>query len=202
VIHGDDGRGLAGSRPFPVGLLGGTLVHELPVDGSEDSLLTLPEPRVGLGRLRHRHHRLRVGLIPWEEAEVPGKSVGSKPEDSLQLGKPLGLGSRLAGEPLRDRCLGDAQRRRKLALGQAALGPGALECPREVFPLIGRRHVIVLSQAPSHVNRMPDQPITGRFSSADNFIAVRRPLVTYTCPCDPGVARRGSQGAAAGENPS
>jgi hypothetical protein len=39
------------------------------------------------------------------------------------------------------------------------------------------------------VNRMPDQPITGRFSQADNFIAVRRPSVTYTVPCEPGPAR-------------
>ena len=201
MIHADDGRGSAGGRPFPVGLLGGTLVHELPVDGGEDSLLTFSEPRVGLSRLRHRHHGLRVGLIAWEVAEVAGKGVGGEPEDSLQLGEPPGLRSRLAGDPLRDRCLGDAQRRRKLTLGQAALGPGALECPREVFPLIGRRHVIVLSQAPSHVNRMPDQPITGRFSRLDHFAAVRRPLVTYTGPCDPGTARRGSQGAAAGETP-
>jgi hypothetical protein len=51
VVHGDDGRGSAGGRPFLVGLLGGTLVHEFPVDGREDSLLTVPEARVGLGRL-------------------------------------------------------------------------------------------------------------------------------------------------------
>jgi len=164
VIHGDDGRGSAGGRPFPVGLLGGTLMHELPVDGGEDSLLTLPEPRVGLGRLRHRHHRRRVRLVTWEVAEVAGKGVGGEPEDSLQLGKPPRLRSRLASEPLRDRCLGNAQRRRELTLGQAALGPSALERLREVSPLIGRRHVIVLSQAPSHVNRMPDQQVTGRFS--------------------------------------
>ena len=111
---------------------------------------------------------------------MPGKGVQGKPEGSLQFGNPPWLRRGLAGEPLRDRCLGNTQRRRELALGQAALRPGALECPREVFPLIGRRHVIVLSQAPSHVNRMPDQPITGRFSRADNFVAVRRPLVTYT----------------------
>jgi hypothetical protein len=201
VIHGEDRRGSAGGRPISVGLLGGTLVHEFPVDGSEDSLLALPKPGVGLGRLRHRHHRLRVGLVSWEVAEVAGEGVGGEPEESLQVGKPRGLRCGLAGEPLRDRCLGDAQRRRELALGQAALGSGALECSREVFPLIGRRHVFVLSQAPSHVNRMPDQPISGRFSRADNFMAVRRPLVTYTCPCDLGAARRGSQRAAAGENP-
>jgi hypothetical protein len=191
----------AGRRLVAVALLSGALVHELPIDGGKDSLLALAKSRVGLGRLRHRHHRLRGGLIPREVAEVTGKGVGGEPEDSLQLGKPRGFRSRLAGEPLRDRCLGNTQRRRELALGQAALRPGALECPREVFPLIGRRHVIVLSQAPSHVNRMPDQPITGRFSRDDNFVAVRRPLVTYTCPCDPGTARRGSQGAAAGETP-
>jgi hypothetical protein len=200
-MGGDNGRGSAGGRPFPVALLGGALVHEFSVDGREDSLLALPEPRIGLGRLHHCHHRLLVRLVTREVPEVAGEDVGGEPEDSLQLGKPPGLRSRLAGEPLRDRCLRDAQRRRKLTLGQAALGTSALECPREVFPLIGRRHVIVLSQAPSHVNRMPDQPITGRFSRVDNFVAVKRPFVTYTWPCDPGVARRGSQGAAAGENP-
>ena len=147
MIHGDDECGSAGGRLFPVGLLGGTLVDELPIEGGQDSLLTFPESRVGLGRLRHRHRRRRVGVVPWEVAEVAGKGVGGEPEDSLQLGKPPGLRSRLAGEPLRDGCLGDTQRRRKLALGQAAFGPSALECPREVFPLIGRRHVIVLSQA-------------------------------------------------------
>jgi hypothetical protein len=201
VVHGDADRSSAGG-PFPVVLLGGTLVHELPVDGREDALLTFPEPRVGLGRLRHRHHRLRIGLISREVAEVAGKSVGSKPKDPLQLRKPPRLWCGLAGEPLRDRCLGDAQRRRKLALGEATLRPGALERPREVSPLIGRRHLIVLSQVRSHLNRMPDQLIAGRFSQADNFIAVRRPLVTYTHPCDPGAARRDSQGAAAGENAS
>ena len=147
MITSDDGRGSAGGRPFPVALLGGTLVHELPVDGHEDSLLTFAEPRVGLGRLHHRHQRLRIRLVTRRVAEVAGKGVGGKPEDSLQLGDPPWPGCGLAGEPLRDRCLGDAQRGRKLALGQAALGAGALECPREVLPLIGCRHVIVLSQA-------------------------------------------------------
>ena len=147
MIHGDDGRGSAGGRRFPVALLGGTLVHELAVDGREDSLLALPEPRVGLGRLHHRHHRRRVRLVPREVAEVTAKDVGGEPKDSLQLGNPPRLRCGLAGEPLRYRCLGDAQRRRKLALGQAALEAGALECSREVLPLIGRRHVIVLSLA-------------------------------------------------------
>jgi hypothetical protein len=147
MAYSDDGGGSAGGRWFPVRLLGGALVHEFPIDSREDSLLALPEPRVGLGRLYHRHHRLVVSLVTREVAEVTGKSVRGEPEDSLQLGNPPGLRCRLAGEPLRYRSLGDAQRRRKLALGQAALGTGALECPREVFPLIGRRHVIVLSQA-------------------------------------------------------
>jgi hypothetical protein len=177
-------------------------VHEDPVDGREDSLLTLAEPRVGLGRLDYRHRRLRARLVIRGVAEVAGKGVRSELEDSFQLSNSHRLRCRLAGEPLRDRCLGDAQRRRKLALGQAALGTGALECPRELLPLIGRRHVIVLSQAPSHVNRMPDQPITGRFSRADNFIAVRRPLVTYTVPCEPGSARgSGPMGLLHGEGP-
>jgi hypothetical protein len=147
VITSDDRRGSAGGRPFPVALLGGTLVHEFPVDGCEDSLLALPEPRVGLGRLHHRHHRLRVRLVTRRVAEATGKGVWGKPEDSLQLGNPPWLRCGLASEPLRDRCLGDAKRCGKLALRKAALGTGALECPREVFSLIGRRHVIVLSQA-------------------------------------------------------
>jgi hypothetical protein len=201
MITSDDGRGSAGSRPFPVAL-GGTLVHELPVDGHEDSLLALAQPRVGLDRLHHRHRRLRVRLVTRGVAEMPGKGVRGQPEHSLQLGNPHRLRCRLASEPLRDRSLGDAQRRRKLALGQAALGTGALECPRELLPLIGRRHVIVLSQAPSHVNRMPDQPITGRFPRGDNFKAVRRPLVTYTVPCEPGSARGSSpRGLLHGEGP-
>jgi hypothetical protein len=147
VIPRDDRRGSAGGRPLPVVLLGGALVHELSVDGREDSLFALAKPWVGLGRLHDRHHRLRVRLIGRGVAEVAGKGVGDEPEDPLQLGNPPRLRCGLAGEPLRDRSLGDAQRGRKLALGQAALGAGALECSRKVFPLIGRRHVIVLSQA-------------------------------------------------------
>jgi hypothetical protein len=183
VATSEDRRGSAGGRPFPLTLLGGTLVHEFPVDGREDSLLALTEPWVGLSRLHHCHRRLRVRLVAWDVAETAGKGVRGKPKDSLQLGNPPWLRCGLAGEPLRDRCLGDAQLGRKLALGQAALGPGALKCSREVLPLVGRRHVTVLSLAPSHVNRMPDQPITGRFSRVDNFIAVKRPLVTYTVRC-------------------
>ena len=53
-----DGLSLEVPEGSVFGLLGGTLVHELPVDGCEDSLLALPEPWVGLGRLNHRHHRL------------------------------------------------------------------------------------------------------------------------------------------------
>jgi hypothetical protein len=147
VATSDDRRGSAGGRPFPVALLEGTLVHEFPVDGREDSLLALTEPRVGLSRLHHCHHRPRVSLVARGVAETAGKGVRGKPEDSLQRGNPPWLRCGLTGEPLRYRCLRDAQRGRKLALRQAALGTGALECPREVFPLIGRRHVIVLSQA-------------------------------------------------------
>jgi hypothetical protein len=52
------------------------------------------------------------------------------------------------------------------------------------------------------VNRMPDQTITGRLSQTDNFVAVRRPLVTYTVPCEPGSARGSSPiGLLHGEGP-
>lgn len=202
MTHGDDGRPSGGGRPFSVLLLEGTLVHKLPVDGREDSLLAFPEPRVSLGCLYHRHHRLRGRLVSREVAEIARKGVGGEPEDSLQLANPPGLRCGLAGEPLGDGGLGDAKRGRKLALGQAALGASALERPREVLPLIGRRHVIVLSQALGHVNRMPDPPISGRFSQADNFIAVRRPLVTYTIPREPASTRgSGPTGLLHGEGP-
>jgi hypothetical protein len=202
VTHGDDGHPSAGSRPFPVLLLEGTLVHKLPVDGREDSLLALPEPRVSLGRLYHRHHRLRGRLVSREVAEIARKGVRGEPEDSLQFGNPPGLRCGLAGDPLGDRCLGDAKRGRKLALRQAALGASALERPCKVVPLIGRRHLIVLSQALGHVNRMPDQPITGRFPRADKSIAVRRPLGTYTVPREPGSTRgSGPTGLLHGEGP-
>ena len=139
----------AGRPLVPVALLSGALVHEFPVDGSEDSLLALAESRVGLGCLRHRHDRPSVQLTNRGRAEVPSKGVRGEPEDTLQLSNPHRLRCRLAGEPLRNRGLGDAQGGGKLALGQATLGTGPLECPRELLTLIGRRHVRVLSQVES-----------------------------------------------------
>jgi hypothetical protein len=141
-----DGRCSATRRLVPVALLSGALVHELLIDSSEDSLLPLAKSRIGLGRLRHRHNWLSVQLTTRGIAEVPSKGVRSEPEDSLQLSNPHRLRCRLAGEPLRNRGLGDAQCGGKLALGQAALDTSAPECASEVLPLIGRRHVIVLSR--------------------------------------------------------
>ena len=141
-----DRRCSAGRRLVCVMQLSGALVHQLPVDRSEDSLLALTKSGVGLGRLRHRHDRLSVQLTTRGRAEMAGKRVGREPQDPLQLGDPLGLGCGLAGQPLRDRRLGDAQRGSKLPLGQAALDTSAPERASEVLPLIGRRHVRVLSQ--------------------------------------------------------
>jgi hypothetical protein len=136
----------AGRRLVSVAQLSGALVHKLPVHGSEDSLLALTEPWVGLGRLRHRHDRLSVQLVTRGKAKMASKRVRRKPQHPLQLGHPLRLGCRLTGQPLRDRRLGHAQRSGKLPLGQAAVGTSAPERPREVLPLIGRRHVRVLLQ--------------------------------------------------------
>jgi hypothetical protein len=141
-----DRRCSAGRRLICAAQLSGVLVHELLIDSSEDSLLPLAKSRIGLGRLRHRHNRLSVQLTTRGIAEVPSKGVRSEPEDSLQLSNPHRLRCRLAGEPLRNRGLGDAQCGGKLALGQAALDTSAPECASEVLPLIGRRHVIVLSR--------------------------------------------------------
>jgi hypothetical protein len=141
-----DRRGSAGRRLVSVALFGGALVHELPIDGSEDSLLALTESRIGFGRLRHRHDRLLLRLVTRGRTEMMGEGVGCEPEHSFQLGDPLGLRCGLASQPLGHRRLGDAQRGSKLPLGQAAFGPGAPERPREVLPLVGRRHVRVLSQ--------------------------------------------------------
>lgn len=140
------GRCSAGRRLLPVALLSGTLVHELAIDGIEDSLLALAKSRIGLGRLRHRHDGLLVLLVTRSRTEMACEGVRCKPEHSLQPGDSFRLRCGLAGEPLRDRRLGDAQRRSELPLGQAALGTGAPERPREVLPLVGRRHVRVLSQ--------------------------------------------------------
>jgi hypothetical protein len=139
-------RGSAGGRLVAVALLSGALVHELPIDGSEDSLLALAKSRVGLGRLRHRHGRPSSKLTTRGRMEMASKCIGREPQHPLQLGDPLRLRCGLPSEPLRDRRLGDAQRGSKLPLGQAALGTSAPERPREVLPLIGRCHVRVLSQ--------------------------------------------------------
>jgi hypothetical protein len=102
-------------------------MHELPIDSSKNSLFALAKSRIGLGRLRHRHDRLLVRLATRRETEMACEGVGCEPEHSLQLGDPLSLRCGLAGEPLRDRRLGDAQRGSKLPLGQAALGTSAPE---------------------------------------------------------------------------
>jgi hypothetical protein len=182
----DHGRGSAGSRLFPIVLLRGALMHEFPVDGREDSLLAFAESRISLGGLDHRHDGLGVQLVARRIAEVLGKGGRGKPEYPLQLSNPFRLRCGLAGEPLRDRGLGDVKRGGKLPLGQAALATSALECPCKAAPLIGRRHVLVLPQAKTTVNRMPDQAITGRFPRPDNSLVIRRPLATYTGSYNPG----------------
>jgi hypothetical protein len=139
-------RGSAGGRLVAVALLSGALVHELPIDGSEDSLLAFAKSRVSLGRLRHCHGRPSIERTTRGRMEMASKRIWREPQRPLQLGDTLRLWHGLPGEPLRDRRLGDAQRGSKLPLGQAALGTSAPECPREVLPLIGRRHVRVLSQ--------------------------------------------------------
>jgi hypothetical protein len=136
----------AGRRLLFVAPLSGALVHELPVDGNQYSLLPLAKPRVGLGRLRHRHDRPSVQLITRGIAEMVSKRVRREPQHPLQPSDPLRLRYGLPGKPLRDRRLGDAQRGSKLPLGQSALSTSASERPREVLPLIGRCHVRVLSQ--------------------------------------------------------
>jgi len=141
-----DGRCSAGRRLLPAVPLNGALVDEFAVNGGEDSLLALAKPRIGLGCLRHRHDRLPVRLVTWNRAEMLCKGVGCQPEHPFQLGDPRRLRYGLAGQPLRHRRLGDAQRGSKLPLGQTNLGTGAPERPREVLPLVGRRHVRVLSQ--------------------------------------------------------
>lgn len=141
-----DGRCSARRRRLPAGLLSGALVHKLPIDGSKDSLLALAKSRIGLGRLRHRHDPLLVPLVTRSGAEMTSKSIRGEPEHPFQLGDPLCLRCGLAGQPLRDRRLGDAHRGGKLPLGQAAFGTGSPKRPREVLPLIGRRHVRVLPQ--------------------------------------------------------
>src|SRR6266508_394438 len=183
MLTSGDGRGSAGSRLFSIALLRGALTHEFPIDSREDSLLALAESRVSFSRLRHRHDRLRIRLVTRRIAEVPGKGVRREPQYPLQLGDPPRLRHGLACKPLGDRRLGDTQRSGKTSLGQAALGTGALE----------------LSAGQSYLNRMPDQPITGRFPAFDNFVAVRRPLVTYTHLCKSGKARSGSRRLPQGE---
>ncbi len=199
MLTSGDGRGSAGSRLFSIALLRGALTHEFPIDSREDSLLALAESRVSFSRLRHRHDRLRIRLVTRRIAEVPGKGVRREPQYPLQLGDPPRLRHGLACKPLGDRRLGDTQRSGKTSLRQAALGTGALERPHEVLPLIGRLHALVLSAGQSYLNRMPDQPITGRFPAFDNFVAVRRPLVTYTHLCKSGKARSGSRRLPQGE---
>jgi hypothetical protein len=197
----DDGHGLAGRCLFPVVLLRGALMHEFPVDGREDLLLAFAQSRVSLGGLGHRHDGLGVQRIARGIAKVPGKGGRGEPEHPLQLSNPFRLRRGLAGEPLRDRGLGDAKRGGKLPLGQAALATSTLERPSEVAPLIGRRHALVLSWAGTTVNRMTDQAITGRFPWPDNFLVIRRPLVTYTGSCNPGQPGAAAGGLRQGEAP-
>jgi hypothetical protein len=136
----------AARRLAAVAPLNGALVHQLPVDGSKDSLLALAKSRVGLGRLRHRHDRPSLQLTTRGRAEMARKRVRREPQHPLQLGDPLGLRCGLASQPLRNRGLGDAQRGSKLPLGQLTLGTRTSECSCEVRPLVGRRHVRILSQ--------------------------------------------------------
>jgi hypothetical protein len=77
---------------------------------------------------------------------MAGKGVRCEAEYSLQLGDPLRPRHGLTSKPLRDRRLRDAQCGSQSPLGQPALGSRAPERPSEVLPLIGRRHVRVLSQ--------------------------------------------------------
>jgi hypothetical protein len=197
----DDGSGSAGRCLFCVVLLRSALMHEFAVDGREDSLLAFAESWVSLCGLGYRHDGFGVQRVARGVAEMLGKGGRGKPEYPLQLSNPFRLRGGLAGEPLRDRGLGDAKRGGKLSLGQAALATGALERPCEVAPLIGRRHPLVLSRAGTTVNRMPDQAITGRFPRADNFLVIRRPLVTYTGLCGLGQPEAAAVGPRQGEAP-
>jgi hypothetical protein len=156
------------------------LPNKLAVHSNEDLPFPFAQSRIGLGGLSYRHDRLAVQLVAHGIAEMLGKGGWGKPKYPLQLSNPFRLGCGLAGEPLRDRGLGDPKRGGKLPLGQTALAASALERPCEAAPLIGRRHALVLSRAGITVNRMPDQAITGRFPRPDNFLVIGRSLFTYT----------------------
>jgi len=139
--------GSAGRRMLAIALLRRPLMYELAVDGSKDALLPLAESWVGLSRLRDGHHRLRRARFGRGIAQVPSERIRGQAQHPLKVGDPSRPRRGLAGEPLRDRGLGDPQCGGKLALGEPALGAGALERPSEVHPLIRRRHVPVLSEA-------------------------------------------------------
>jgi hypothetical protein len=152
----------AGRRVIPVALLGCTLVHELPVDSGEDSLLALTEPRIRLRRLRDGHCTLRLRGVVGGIPQMPAQGVWSQIQDPLKLGDPRRSRRRLTGEPLRNRGLRDPKCGSQLPLGQATLGTGALERPPEALPLLSRWHVLVPSEVGAVPTRMPDQQITGR----------------------------------------
>jgi hypothetical protein len=177
------------------------LPDKFAVHSNENLPFPFAQSRIGLGGLSHRHDRLGIQLVARGIAKVPGKGGRGEPEYPLQLSNPFRLRGGLAGEPLRDRGLGDAKRGGKLPLGQAALTPSALERPCEVAPLLGRRHALVLSWAGTTVNRMTDQAITGRFPRPDNFMVIRRPPVTYTGSCNPGQPGAAAVGLRQGEAP-
>ena len=68
-------------RPLPAVL--GRLLHQLPIDGGEDSLFSFAEPRVGLGRLHDGHHGLSLGLVARDVPEVAGERVVGQSQHPL-----------------------------------------------------------------------------------------------------------------------
>ena len=141
------------------------LTDQLSVDGSEDTALPLPQTWVGLSRFSHAQNRRRLPTVVRDVAKELRERVGPHPERPLDRGDTLGPGRGLPQQPLRHRCLRDAERGGQVPLRHAALPAGALECLPEPPALLGGCHVTASgSVIRADVTSMPDRPTVDRLS--------------------------------------
>jgi hypothetical protein len=66
------------------------LTDQLPVDGSEDTTLPLPQAWVGLSRFSHAHHRRRPPAVVSDIAQEQREGVGPHPEHPRNSGESYG----------------------------------------------------------------------------------------------------------------
>ena len=93
------------------------------------------------------------------------KAAQTGDDDAMTPGDTLGPGRGLPQQPLRHRCLRDAERGGQIPLRHAALPAGALECLPEPPALLGSCHVTASgSVIRADATSMPDRPTVDRLS--------------------------------------